>query len=351
MKVRILTFWGVPNHGCFLQAYALQMVLQHICKDDDVKQIAYLGKKHYDFYYNSRFDKRKILRLKKEFELRKYIKHYNIIPHTYNKCIIKFPSEKMDILVLGSDIIWDYNSELLYGEEYLFGGGVLAEKKISYAPSFGNSNSIDDIPEYVNELISSLDAISVRDENSQKIVEIITGNKPELVLDPTLLYDFSNDENIILPHEKEPYAIVYGSDFTDLQIQNLTEFAKKRGLKIINLEFMGKCYSWCDKTIRRDQLSPFEWLGYFKYSSCILTSTFHGLMFGMVFQKNMVFNPTEFIMKKVSKLLIDLQVEQLLLNNNDFTIAEKSFNYSVISLTLNQLREKSLEYLEKNIMQ
>ena len=348
-KIRILTFWGVPNHGCFLQAYALQKVIQSLCPDDDVRQTAYLGKKHYNFYYNSTFDRRKILRLKKEHELKKYIKYYYLIPHTNNKRITSFPNEEMDILVLGSDIIWDYNSELLYGDEYLFGGGVSAKRKISYAPSFGRGNTEILTPDYVKKCLKDLDAISVRDQSSYDMVVQLTDREPEIVLDPTLLYDFSKDECIVKPKEERPYIVVYGSDFAAEQIDSLRAYAESNDLLIINLEFMGKKYSWCNKTIGRDELSPFEWMGYFRYASFVMTSTFHGLVFGLIFERNLIFNPTDFIMKKASKLLNDLGVSEMLLHDHQFEKAENGLDYSVIRKRFDELRRQSVKYLTDSL--
>lgn len=348
-KIRILTFWGVPNHGCFFQAYALQKVVKKICNDDDVRQIAYLGKKHYNFYYNSPLSVKKIFNLKKEHELRKYINHYKIIPNTENKQITEFPNEKIDILILGSDIIWDYNSDLILGEECLFGGGVDSVKKISYAPSFGRGFTGNSIPNYVKNDIKRLDAISVRDEESAQIVGKITGRIPEIVLDPTLLYDFSDDIHIKNPHEERPYIVVYGSDFTDRQIENLRQYSRKYKLEIVNLEFMGKNYKWCDRTIGRDELSPFEWLGYFKYSEFVMTSTFHGLVFGLIFNKKLIFNPTEFIMKKATKLINDLDISDILLNNDSFEKADKNWKYSLVNEKIKNMREESMQYLIKNL--
>ena len=48
--IGILTFWNVPNYGTFAQAYALQKAIAAIDEQRDVRQIAYLNKKHYNSY-------------------------------------------------------------------------------------------------------------------------------------------------------------------------------------------------------------------------------------------------------------------------------------------------------------
>ena len=59
-----------------------------------------------------------------------------------------------------------------------------------------------------------MDEISVRDLNSARIVEKIVGKKPEVVLDPTYLWDFTKDSNVIKP-QYEDYMVVYGQDGMD----------------------------------------------------------------------------------------------------------------------------------------
>ena len=51
-RLGILTFWNVPNYGAFMQAYALQKVLENRYTDYDVKQIPYINQRHYDEYYS-----------------------------------------------------------------------------------------------------------------------------------------------------------------------------------------------------------------------------------------------------------------------------------------------------------
>ena len=109
---------------------------------------------------------------------------------------------KFDTVVLGSDIIWDYSFEIFDKDPFLFGSKLNAKKKISYAASFGTIKESEPIPEYVKKSLLDMDEISVRDLNSARIVEKIVGKKPEVVLDPTYLWDFTKDSNVIKPDRK-----------------------------------------------------------------------------------------------------------------------------------------------------
>ena len=56
--------------------------------------------------------------------------------------------------------------------------------------------------------------ISVRDENSADIVELITGKRPLVVLDPAWIWDFNNDRNIITPKEDKTITMTIRIDRT-----------------------------------------------------------------------------------------------------------------------------------------
>lgn len=225
--INILTFWGVPNYGTFAQAYALQASIQKAYPEYDVKQINYLCQKHYKQYY-SKYPIDPIWKKNFYKSLGKYLnpfsdyhkrrknfpRDYNIIPHTEQFTASQLSLYEMDCLVLGSDIIWDYSFAFFDNDPYLFGNGLKAKKKVAYACSFGTVSKHNKHPEYVIDGIKDLNYISVRDENSADIVEEITGVRPPVVLDPTWLWNFSNDNNIIKP-KFDNYIIVYGVLFTE----------------------------------------------------------------------------------------------------------------------------------------
>ncbi len=319
----ILTFWNVPNYGTFAQAYALQRVVAKYCTGNDVRQIAYLNRKHYRFYYakfppasvfcrtfyrdflkhvipTSAYNKRRNL----------FLENYRKIPHTEEMNAERLSKVEFNNAILGSDIIWDYSFEVFDNDPKLFGVDILAKNKIAYAASFGTIRKRERYPEYVIEGIKGLNAISVRDKNSADIVKQITGIRPTIVLDPTWLWDFKSDSNIIEPIY-ENYIVVYGQDFTDGFIKEIIEYAKEHNLKLICLDCNNDNYKWCDIVIRQHELTPFEWIGFFRGAQAIATSTYHGLTFGLIFEKKLAFCKTNFIIAKAKSFLSELGLYEL----------------------------------------
>ena len=355
-KIGILTNWNVPNYGAYLQAYAMQKVISGLCPKDSVVQIAYLNKKHYNMYYGFWDFRHRLFvinpktyigSLKKMMLRRKAIafqKYYRQIP---NAKLQEGKVRQFDTVVLGSDIIWAYTMEHNSGDEKLFGIGVGADRVISYAPSFGSVDVQAEVPSYVAEGLKKMAAVSVREENSADIVEKITGKRPQVVLDPTFLWDFENDENVSEPSASKAYILVYGSFFSDNLINGVVEYAKRNGLTIICLDSLGDKFKWCDRTVSMKNMTPFEWLGYFKRAAAVMTSTYHGLVFSLINKKPIIFHPTKFILDKAEDLIDCLHLREVLIE--DRTFAEKiqyHWDYELIYEKLSSVKDESLQYLK-----
>src|SRR5690606_3808547 len=186
---------------------------------------------------------------------------------------------KYDYVIVGSDIVWNFKDPFLGSDPIYFGQGLDGTRLISYAPSFGNISISDSLPDFVSRGIKNFEKISVRDTNSAEIIKNISGVEPETVLDPTFLIDPSPFERVVSrPH---PYLLVYAYHLREHEIRSAKAFAKQRGLQTVAVGY--RC-DWADKNVIA--LGPFEWLGYFKNASYVLTSTFHGTIFSLKYQKN-----------------------------------------------------------------
>lgn len=363
-SIGILTFWNVPNYGAFMQAYALQKTLENRYKDYEVKQIGYLEPKHYNVYYsksiktrfhhwyiNPHYYKELIKQINSDRDeqicaLKKFLGYYKIIPNYHCSTKQNLMNLKLDTLVLGSDIIWDYTVPFFGNDGLLFGKGINANNKISYAPGCGSVKDGKDAPDYVVDSLKELNAISVRDEKSAQIVKNITGKNTTVVLDPTLLWDFYSDSNVVKPNE-DRYIVVYGSFFTEELIKGAKVYAKNNGLKLICLSSLDDKFDWCDIVVNQDEMNPFEWVGYFKYAEAVMTCTYHGLLFSLIFEKKIVFNMTDFIWNKSQSLVEELGLKEVLVDYKSFD--EKvnwNWNYSEINEFLEKMRKKSLDFLD-----
>lgn len=330
-KIGILSSWSVPNYGSFWQMYALQQAAADLCPEAEVRQIAYLHRTHYGMYYDlfwkpnghwpvSRYFYKCLFQRMAHYdelkETRKFLSYYDAIPHTEPLQGDDLKRFHFDAVILGSDIIWDYSIEAFGHDPFLFGVGLDSGTVISYAPSFGTVKKDRTPPDYVVQGLKRLKHISVRDQNSADLVKQYTGREAEVVIDPTFLIDFERIPQIYRREEK-PYIVVYGSHFSEALIQGAADYAKAHGLKLICLDSGCDRFDWCDEVIPQKDLDPFAWVSYFKYADSIFTCTYHGLMFGLIFRKPLIFSPTQFILDKASSLIRYLELQEPLVGGGD----------------------------------
>lgn len=295
-KVGILSMQRIANYGSFLQAYALRQIIEelgydvefvdyHICnpvlKDeaDNKNQFTRKLEKGLEtFRYNAPLShKLSFIKYKQSFG-NKYTKLLGVTNEmNYNP--------KLDCLVIGSDEVFNCiqkNTNVGYSLE-LFGKDNKAERLISYAASFGNTtleklkfyNKDKEIGEYLNKF----DAMSVRDENSGKIVKNLTGKSVMYHLDPVLIYDYINDcDKIPQISVSEKYMILYAYSgrISESESDWISDYAKKKGLKVYTIGGIQKC---ADNFI---DCSPFEVLAYFRNAQEVITDTFHGSIFSII---------------------------------------------------------------------
>jgi hypothetical protein len=194
-----------------------------------------------------------------------------------------------DLLLIGSDEVFNYtqNHSFGYVQEF-FGHGVQARQVMSYAACAGFANRQDviddDMAEELGSGLRGFLRIGVRDENTREMVEYCTGQLPVMTLDPTLIYDFSS-EIPAGPVLRPGYLLVYAYEgrFEDpADIAAVREIARSRGLRIVSA---CSYQFWCDESV---VLKPFELLAAFRDADCVITETFHGTIYSILFQKRFV---------------------------------------------------------------
>lgn len=316
MKVGVLTMHRVKNHGSFLQAYALcNLIKEHtgsevclvdfetesgvrdfcreskkalkshklkylcVCATVALARVPVLGKL--------------LLKSRKIKAWKNLLSYYKLYINRYEKKFWRLlpiadttlKNADVDILVIGSDEVFNYkiNSSVGYSDE-LFGEGSRADKTISFAASFGCTD-ISDISESQTKMrlagyLSDFAAISVRDKNSVDNVKFLLGDDAEVGyhLDPVFHYGF--EDELVDVKRKRPYLAVYAYDGLEQEHREaIAQYARERGLDI--LCFLGYQGDFGEYV----SASPFETLSYIKGAECVVTTTFHGAVFSIKYNK------------------------------------------------------------------
>lgn len=183
--------------------------------------------------------------------------------------------EEFACFIAGSDQIWNYDFE---GKEYHFLTFAPQEKRIAFAASIGQSELPEEVKARYAPMLKEMKYISVREETAALLVKEMTGREVDVMPDPTLLLEreqwekLSQKPNVSLP-ERYILAFFLGN----LPGNAIRNFADKKRLPVIYL-------------YHRDypelyELGPAEFLYVMTHASYVLTDSFHGAVFSILFER------------------------------------------------------------------
>lgn len=306
-KIALLNIYYDNNYGGNLQRYALYSVLRRIGYDvkylyfrqnwnlyngkrilkDTIKQLI----KHYCFFqkgeqvcwWREEDDLYKKQTSITEQFLEMYIQHSPVL---YGKWWLERYAKRnqYDAYIVGSDQVWRKKYVQRFGLGTWFFDFLpdnYKGKRIAYGASFGVSES-----EYTKEeqdmilpLFNKFDAVSVREESGVNLLKQYGWTSPEAtcVLDPTLLLKAEDYIDLINAGDTYPLQgrlLCYILDMDEKKEQLIN--TKSRELKMRpTILSAGK-----DAT-----LSVEQWLRSFKDAEYVITDSYHGLLFSLIFHK------------------------------------------------------------------
>ena len=365
-KVGILSMQRVINYGSYLQAYALkQLLLRHGAESVefiDIRQGKFLdGLKVSGFeHYKRRFKALlKVIRSGRFMEKKRTLSYMLQLTDTIHTAwkelgLNEYPTyPQVDMAVIGSDEVFHCCQPTKWGfTTQLYGNIPEAKKIVSYAGSFGATKLEDikrlGIDEAIAHYLKLMKYISVRDDNSAIIVRDLTGRDAEINIDPVLAYGFHQEISDSKPIEENNYILIYSypDRINDKrEIKAIIDFAHKAGKKLICV--MSR-YDWCDRAIIP---TPLELLSWFRNADMVITETFHGTIFSIITERQFATIGRESAMPKLTSMLRPYGLtNRLVSSDNTFEdIFSHSIEYSSVNKTLDELRLKSHDYLNKII--
>jgi hypothetical protein len=291
MKIGILTFHRGTNYGAFLQAWSLHQILLNFGLDVsiiDYQNIAYRKAERNVFLFQN-------VRQVKYKHWSKPLK-YHLFRFWQWRYLNMSKSSMYDLVIFGSDEIWNLNNWVGTIDLKLFGFGFANSRKIGLAPSFGSteiSNLLTN--KEIISLLSQFDHISVRDTISQNYLKK-AGIVSDLMLDPTMYINWTQNnlvDKYSIKLKKKRYAIV---NIHQTKIFH-NELLKLRDYLIRTHEIELICLTYTNSIAGLNCVNapnPFEWVSYYLNAMFIITDTFHGAIFGLNSgQPLIILNPGE----------------------------------------------------------
>lgn len=253
-----------------------------------------------------------------------------------------------DIYCTGSDQTW--NTEIQHGVPHAFFLNFVPEGKkcISFASSFGITKLSDRDKIEIKRLLSRFSAISVREASGKKILDDLGFYESVQVLDPTLVVEPDFWLSMSSPRiiEKD-YILVYQLNSSSIFVRYVNNFARQKGLKVVHVRLRKEAI---DNSMFIPDCTPEDLLSLFKYSTYVITDSFHATAFSLIFHCNfMVISPSKFPTRIESVLKLTGLQSRHVTDFNRFDYAEDAIDYVKVDCILGTERENAHVFLQNAI--
>lgn len=373
MKIAILTLPLHTNYGGILQCYALQTVLERMGHEVFVIEKEFkparLPLHLMPFCYGKRILKN-IIGQKCPIL---YEQRYNRIQYAIRENTDRFintyirikryksfsdiKKNEYNAIVVGSDQVWRpvyfgfdkiENAYLKFAEKWNI-------KRVSYAASFG-TDKWEYTPKQTYEcsrLLNIFDAVSVRENSAVRSCKQYLGVNANQVFDPTLLLekeDYIKLFEVANTSKSNGNLLCYILDETE-EKKNLIQFvANEKGLKPFNVT--AKLYDENAPLYERIQPPIEQWLRGFHEAEMVITDSFHGCIFSILFRKPFIIiaNVGRGMTRFTSLLKLFNLESRLVCSWKDFQEHQMDLmtqiDYSSININLQTMRKESLSFLK-----
>jgi len=358
MNVATLTLPLHTNYGGVMQAYALQKVIEELGHSSELIQLTPAA-----FRPTYKVVLSKLKGVVSSFVTKNIHKNRNLYFEDFinNEIVRTKPIEflhqlnsrtvqKFDAYVVGSDQVWrqDYAGNI---ESYFFDFMKSNKTLLSYAASFGGDvwGYNDKQTENCSKLAKRFTAISVRESAGADLCQKHLDVHAERLLDPTLLLDVKYYEDLIAKYSSQDEHISSGI-FAYILDMNLDKET------VINdvANTLNEDVNIFNKGLKTSQKQNFgDWLKGFKNAAFVVTDSFHGVAFSIIFNKPFIaIGNIERGLSRFETILGVFNLRERLLtsgNANVSTIISTDIDYSMVNEILANEKTRSLNFFTSNL--
>lgn len=354
MDIKIITCHYAYNYGAVLQTYALCKFLND--RENKTEVINYRP-----WYYKGstktknkiKLALRKIARIPDHYKSEKIFMSFlkNHVPMTieYNDYDSLAKAElESDLFIAGSDQIWNFNmpngSDNAFYLEFVKKG-----KKASYAASLGMDSLTDKQLFDLKERIKHFDYVSVRENSAKELLEEISIQEVRTVTDPVYLLHQDEWNSISKKPENfmdEKYILVYAFNRQREIFEFAKKLSKKYGYKIFSVNTF-----WEDILNKTDHYywncMPEEFIYLISHAECVVTNSFHGLSFSMIFNRPAIlFEKNEDGNSRMNDLIEMLGAYEVKDKKVKEEVIIPKIDFDKINRNIEKYREQSVQYLD-----
>lgn len=333
LKIGIMTWYYGVNYGALAQSIAMYNTIKNL--GYDCEMINYRPKNYIKTIVNSNLPKRREF-----YKIQRAISGVNKIrtlsKYEYFTETSKVNSAQdinklgLDYIIFGSDAIFNLKHPMC---DELFFGVDIEGNKIAYSPSCEYFDPHNQLPKSYVDALKEMKAISVRDRNTYELIRNNTGITPEITLDPTFLYGFLDLADRVYSGK---YLLFYSFSTWEQYGKKVRTFAKENGLNIISI---GQSVKWADISIENATFE--QWISAFRDAEVVMTDSFHGTIFSLKNNKQIILCGRNDKLSKIYSLLAQLGVSIEIYNG---TMIEEYLSQNVIDYdSTNELLEREID--------
>ena len=266
--VAIFNFWWSLNYGASLTAYALQQTLTDFGYTSRLVQFVHEWcRKRYRGSFAEDFARRR-LKIGKNFENSASLAQLNTLADTF---------------VVGSDQVFRQRYNRLENFYFYLPFVDADKKKIACSASFGTDEleGSNEDKRFMKYALASFDAVSVREDTGVDICqnELARGDAVQIA-DPVFWLPAEKWESLAAAASvaESDFTLAYVLDESEQTGKIVADFRQKTGTE--NFVDIGNAAKSTGKS-----MSPEDWLYYIKNCRAVITDSFHGMCFAIIFNK------------------------------------------------------------------
>lgn len=341
LDFNIITFHRSINFGAVLQAYALQEFIKKQNYSAGIYDYK-LRTTAVDTTLRSKIQRvLAIFTSDKNAEARQAQK-FAEFRNKYLKLNIETDSK---VFVAGSDQIWNLNNRM----DSMFFLQFLEDSvyKISYAASMMKTDVPNEKKDIVEKYLKAFDAISVREKGIKENLEPLCNRDISVNVDPTLLHDKTFYCDITTHPIKglpEKYILAYILHIPKNGNKLISWLRKETGLPVVLLDTSTNVGIIIKNNMVIRDAGPQEFVYLFKNAECVVTTSFHGTCFSLIFEKEFYSIENPAFPSRTSYLLSKFGIKPINESDSRFT-RRNDIDWNHVREVLAQERRYSEQYI------
>ena len=368
VRVAIITFVRAYNYGAVLQAYALNKIINKL--GVECKVIDYFSSGFKKYYSLSEYGS---FRLKPSRKLKWWIsnnllflrvakrnnnfsnfltKNINLTDTQFNTYNDLMDCEDFDIYISGSDQVW--NSNICGFDRAYYLSFCENKKRFSYAASFGMDQIPNETVSKYKELLANWGKYSVREQSGIKIIKDLVGEKAVCCCDPTILLSTQDWMTIGKQQKAKKFILLYFVNESKYLFEYARQLSVEKNIAVVCLHsnmhpkyfthYLSREFGF----VSVPTASPTDFIQYFRDATYVLTNSFHGTVFSVIFHKKFL---CQHILddgkynNRIFDFLEDIGLSNRFLKESSFETIEESINWKEVDISLEIIRKTGMDYL------